>query len=343
MRKTVDWIRGLLFAVVCFGGGCGGVSSPPGEEVVVYTALDRVYAEPILQAFERDTGIRVRAKYDAEAAKTTGLINQIIARADAPECDVLWNNEVVQTQVLAGRGLIEPYRSPMADRFAAEHRDPEDRWTGFAARARVIIYNTDQLTAQQVPRSLAALTDPRWRGRVALALPFFGTTLTHMVVLYGQWGEARLTDWLGAVLDNQVAVAPGNGPVRDMVAAGEVPWGLTDTDDAHGAILDGKPVAVVVPDAGFGPVLIPNSVALIAGAPHPDAGRKLIDYLLSAEVETRLASSRSAQIPLGRDLAELATPWDGVVDRSSFGFDVVKAAADQAAVVELLREAGFDR
>jgi len=100
---------------------------------------------------------------------------------------------------------------------------------------------------------------------------------------------------------------------------------------------------VVVPDAGFGPVLIPNSVALIAGAPHPDAGRKLIDYLLSAEVETRLASSRSAQIPLGRDLAELATPWDGVVDRSSFGFDVVKAAADQAAVVELLREAGFDR
>ncbi|MEM7627730.1 MAG: extracellular solute-binding protein [Planctomycetota bacterium] len=323
--------------------GCGDAPSDEAPEVVVYTALDRVYAEPILLAFEEETGIRVRAKYDAEAAKTTGLINQIIARRDAPECDVLWNNEVVQTEHLATLGLLQPYASPSAERFAPQHRDPDHLWTGFAARARVIIYNTARLRADEVPRSLDAMTDPVWRGRCAIALPFFGTTLTHMAVLHEQWGAERLEGWLQACLDNGVAVAPGNGPVRDLVAAGEVAFGLTDTDDAHGAMVDGKPVAVVVPDAGYGPVLIPNSVGLIANAPNPDTGQKLIDYLLSAEVERKLAASRSAQIPLGRDLIDLETPWDGLVDRAAFGFDVSRAAADKEAVVQLLREVGFDR
>lgn len=336
------WVWVGLVCVLALVVGCGK-DSPPTPEVVVYTALDRVYAEPILRQFERETGIKVRAKYDAEAAKTTGLINQIIARRDAPECDVLWNNELIQTQHLAQLGLLQPYASPSAERFASAHRHPEDLWTGFAARARVIIYNTDQLGPDEVPRTLAALADPAWRGRCAVALPFFGTTLTHMAVLHQRWGRGRLTRWLEAVLANGVAVAPGNGPVRDLVAAGEVAFGLTDTDDAHAAMLDGKPVAVVVPDADQGAVLIPNSVALIAECPHPDAGRRLIDYLLSAEVERRLAASRSAQVPLGRDLSELETPWDGMVERGSMGFDPTAAAEDKETVVELLRSVGFDR
>lgn len=343
MPVTVKFLSCALFVWLLCLSGCADSASEAVPEVVVYTALDRVYAEPILRAFEEETGIKVRAKYDAEAAKTTGLINQIIARRSAPECDVLWNNEVVQTQHLAGLGLLQPYASPSAERFGAQHRDPEDLWTGFAARARVYIYNTDLLQAHEVPRTLGAMTDPAWRGRSSVALPFFGTTLTHMAVLHQQWGPDRLRAWLEAVRVNGVAIAPGNGPVRDLVAQGEVAFGLTDTDDAHGAMLDGKPVAVVVPDAGYGPVLIPNTVALIADCPHPDAGQKLIDYLLSADVEQRLAASRSAQIPLGQDLRGFVTPWDAMVDRDALGFDVKQVAADKEAVVRLLREVGFDR
>lgn len=342
--QTAKLIVPLIF--VCLFGllpsGCSDRAEPV-EEVVVFTALDRVYSEPILKRFEQETGIRVRVKYDAEASKTTGLINQIIARKDDPECDVLWNNELVQTQHLAGLGLLEPYESPSAVRFDPAFKHPDHLWTGFAARARVFIYNTELIQPDAVPSSLHDMADPVWRDQAAIALPFFGTTFTHMSVLRQAWGDERLADWLTEIKANGVAIAAGNGSVRDLVAAGERAFGLTDTDDAHGAMLDGKPVAVVVPDAGDGAVLIPNTVALIAGCKHPEQAKRLIDFLLSAEVELALAEARSAQIPLGNDLASQATPWDGMIDRKSMPFDPGLAADDRQATVDLLKRVGFDR
>lgn len=322
--------------------GCGE-SGATDNVVVVFTALDRVYSEPILKRFEERTGIKVLAKYDAEASKTTGLVNQIIARKDDPECDVFWNNELVQTRHLAGLGLLEPYDSPSAARFDPAYRDADHRWTGFAARARVFIYNTDLVSPENVPTSLADMADPKWRDQTAIALPFFGTTFTHMIVLRQAWGEQRLEQWLASIKANGVAVAPGNGSVRGLVAAGERAFGLTDTDDAYGAMLDGKPVAVAVPEADEGVVLIPNSVAIIAGCRHPEQAKQLIDYLLLAEVERALASARSAQVPLGGDLADYPTPWDGLIERRPMPFDLSAAADGRQATVDLLKRVGFDQ
>jgi iron(III) transport system substrate-binding protein len=340
------WKAALLFcaAMAVLTGGCSDKEGPPEKTVVVYTALDRVYSEPILEAFEQKTGIRVSAVYDTEAAKTTGLINRLIARRDDPDCDVLWNNEIVQTERLAQMGLLAPYVSPQAERFAAQFRDEQGFWTGFAARMRVIIYNTKLIPPEQVPTSLSDLTDPKWRGRGAIARPLFGTTLTHMAVLYQRWGPDRLRRYLEDLRRNDVAVCLGNATVRDMVAAGERAFGLTDTDDAHGAMIDGKPVNVVIPDATEGAVLIPNTVALIANSPHPETGRKLIDYLLSEEVERRLASARSAQIPLAKDLTDVKTPWDSLAGRgNAMAVDVHETAAGIPRVVELLKDARMDQ
>ncbi len=318
-------------------------SKPEPRTVVVFTALDRVYSEPLLNQFEQQTGIKVLAKYDTEAAKTTGLINQIIARGDNPEADVLWNNEVLQTEHLARMGMLQPYVSPQAERFDASLRQKDGLWTGFAGRLRLCIYNTDLVAAQDVPTTLDELTDPKWRGKAAVGMPFFGTTFTHMCVLRDSWGGQRLSSWLKALLENQTAFAAGNGPVRDLVASGERALGLTDSDDAHGAILDGRPVAVKVLQGAGGRVLIPNTVALIAHCPHPDEGKTLIDFLLSAEVERQLAKARSAQLPLADDLADVPTPWDEMIDRRTVEYDVPAAAAHRDEVVEILRQAGVDR
>jgi iron(III) transport system substrate-binding protein len=89
--------------------------------------------------------------------------------------------------------------------------------------------------------------------------------------------------------------------VRDFVAKGEYAVGLTDTDDANGAIEDGFPVQWLFPDQGpdeIGTLVVPTTVALIRGGPNPEGGKALIDYLLSPEVEARLAGMRSIQIPL---------------------------------------------
>lgn len=335
---------GLVFVLAATLAGCSGSGDSPSEEVVVYTALDQVFSEPVLQQFEKQTGIRVRAVYDAESAKTTGLVNRLIARRDHPDCDVFWNNELVQTERLAQLGLLAEYRSPQAERFDARFRDPAGRWTAFAARMRVIIYNTEVVAAGDVPRSLGDLALPAWRGRTAIARPFFGTTLTHMAVLHQVWGPERLADYLKSLRANDVALCTGNAVVARMVASGERAFGLTDTDDAHGTALDGHPVAATIPDADQGAVLIPNTVALVVGCPHPEAGRKLIDFLLSAEVERRLAKGRSAQIPLASDQRDVKTPWDGLFDPAKvMPFDVSCVAAGIPDVVDLLKQEGMDQ
>jgi iron(III) transport system substrate-binding protein len=268
-------------------------------EVVIYTSLDQVFSEPILRAFEERTGIDVKAVYDVEASKTTGLVNRLIAERPHPRADVFWNSEVSRTLVLEDKGVLAPYRSPSAADIPEQFKDPEGYWTGFAARSRVLIYNTDLLDPDQAPRSIFELTEPRWRGRVALAYPLFGTTATHVAALYATLGQERTEAYLRDLKANDVLIVDGNATSRDVVVQGEVPVGFTDTDDVNVAIRAGRPVDMVFPDAdGIGTLLIPNTVALVAGGPNPRAGKRLIDFLLSREVERELAFSESMQIPV---------------------------------------------
>ena len=308
-RDAIALAGGCIIAaclVLC--AGCSRRENDQQKTVVVYTCLDQVYSEPILKAFEKRTGIRVLPVYDAESAKTTGLVNRLLARRGNPDCDVFWNNEVLQTERLAQKGVLASYLSPQVKRFPRRFRDEHGRWTGFAARMRVIIYNTNIVSPEGVPSRLEDFASAKWRGKAAIARPYFGTTLTHMIVLHQQMGPDWLLGYLNSLRGNDVALCSGNGPVRDMVAAGERAFGLTDTDDAHGAMLDGKPVGIVIPDAPQGAVLIPNTVAMIANCPHPEAARKLIDFLLSPDVERRLARGRGAQIPLAEDLSDVKPP-----------------------------------
>jgi len=334
---------GLLFLLAVLCGCSAKEQTPPAEDsVVVYTSLDQAFSEPILREFERQTGIKVKPVYDTEAAKTTGLVNRLISQKDRPDCDVYWNNEIVQTQRLADLGVLAPYESPNAGRIPPQFRDPAHRWIGFAARGRVIIYNTRKVSRADAPTSVDDLLAPRWRGQVAIARPLFGTTLTHMAVMHQAGGPEALRAFLRGLRQNQAALCAGNGPVRDQVAAGERAVGLTDTDDAYEAMQSGKDVAVVLAGVGGRPVLIPNTVSVIANAPHPSSARRLADYLLSADVERRLASGPSAQIPLGTDLIDCPTPWREQLRAPVQTYDVAAAARDLPTVLDILKEEGMD-
>lgn len=313
-------------------------ATAPTRTVVVFTAHDRVYSEPILRAFEARTGISVKPVYDAEAAKTTGLINRLLARRDDPECDVLWNNEPVQTEALAQAGVLEPYRSPSAARIPEPFRDSAGRWTGFAGRLRVFVYNKQKFPRTAPPASLAAFTDPARRGQGVIALPYYGTTFTHVAVLHERLGREGLSEWLRRTQANGTAFAPGNGAAVDLVASGERWFGLTDTDDARVAMLEGKPIGVAIPDPADGAILIPNTVALIKGAPHAEPGKQLIDFLLSAEVERKLAEMPGAQIPLGADLADVEMPWSAMLkDAPPRDLPIEAIARSRKELIELLR------
>ena len=108
-----------------------------------------------------------------------------------------------------------------------------------------------------------------------------------------------MDDYFRRLKQNGARIVGSNSAVRDLVARGEVKVGLTDTDDVNVAIEAGQPVSMVLPDReGLGVPVMPNMVSLILNAPHAEEGKKLIDYLLSADVERQLAESEAVQIPL---------------------------------------------
>jgi iron(III) transport system substrate-binding protein len=294
--------RFLILAVLAIAGSIGCRSPEPQNAqrtVTVYVSTDRVFSEPVLRAYEQRTGVRVNVVYDTEETKSTGLANRLIAETARPQADVFWSNEPVRTLVLKAKQVLAPYRSPNAAGIPPALVDSEGYWTGFSARMRVIAYNTRLVKADQAPQSVFDLADPKWKGQVAMADPRFGSTSFHVAALYALAGDEKMDDFFRRLKANDVRVVDGNSVVRDLVARGEVKVGLTDTDDVNVAIGDRQPVAMVLPDgAGLGVPVMPNMVSLIANAPHPEEGRKLIDYLLSPDVEGQLAQSEAVQIPL---------------------------------------------
>jgi iron(III) transport system substrate-binding protein len=286
-----------LLAVLAPLSSCG--SQP---DLVVYCALDQEFAEPLIRRFEAETGLDVRAEFDVEASKTVGLVRRIEEEAGRPRCDVFWNNEVAHTVRLAEAGRLAAYRSPSAEAIPPLFRDPEDRWTGFAARARILIVNTD-LVAPASVTSMWDIVDPRFAGRACIARPLTGTTLTHLAALHTVLGEqeagryvARLRELGGS---GALSLTNGNATNARLVRDGQMAIGWTDTDDYQVAVRAGKPVAAVYPDQqSVGTLLIPNSIAILAGAPHQDAARRFVDWVLRPETEAELALSDSAQIPV---------------------------------------------
>jgi iron(III) transport system substrate-binding protein len=287
---------GLLAALAL--AGCRG-HEPRPREVTAYVSADRPFSEPVMQEYERQSGVRVNVVYDTEETKSTGLANRLLAEKSRPQADVFWSNEPVRTLMLKSRGVLAPYQSPAAAGIANAFKDPEGYWTGFSARLRVIIYNTGKVTAGDAPRSVLELAETRWKGQVAIADPRFGSTSFHVAALYAELGDERVDEFFRKLKANDVKIVDGNSVVRDMVARGDALVGLTDSDDVNVALQAKQPVAMVLPDRdGIGVPVMPNMVSLVAQAPHPDDAKRLIDYLLSPEVERKLAESDAVQIPL---------------------------------------------
>lgn len=294
-----------LAGTLLLSSGCGRseTTTEASRSVTVYVSTDRVFSEPVLQEYQRRSGVTVNPVYDTEETKSTGLANRLLAEQARPQADVFWSNEPVRTLVLKSRGVLAPYRSPNAEGIPAALRDPEGYWTGFSARMRVIAYNTTLVAAEDAPRSVLDLAAPKWKGQAAIADPRFGSTSFHAAALYAVLGDEKADEFFRRLKANGVRVVDGNSVVRDLVARGEVRVGLTDTDDVNVAIENGQPVGMVLPDTeGIGVPVMPNMVSLVAKAPHADEGRALIDYLLSPGVERLLAESAAVQIPLHRSV-----------------------------------------
>jgi iron(III) transport system substrate-binding protein len=329
-----------LVPLVCLSG-CGKAQS----RVVVYCAQDREFAEVIFEDFKQKTSLEVTPKYDIESEKSVGLALEISREKNRPRCDMHWNNEVLWTIRLQRQGLLEPYSSPSAAPFPAFAKAKDNTWCAFAERARVLLVNTKLLPkAEDRPRSMLDLTDPRWKGRVVMAKPNFGTSATQAACLFEVLGTEKAKQFYLDLKKNDVQIVPGNKQVAEGVSEGRYAVGITDTDDAIGEVKAGKSVAIIFPDrdapkhSRMGTLFIPNTVAIIRGSPNPAGARQLVDFLLSPEVEAKLAEAESHQIPMNPQV-HAVIPKEFVTRKEAKAMDVdfEKAADLWDEVQEFLR------
>jgi iron(III) transport system substrate-binding protein len=300
MRTRSDFQRSRhLLVLLVLLSGCG-LSEP---KVVVYSSQDPEFAEPILTAYAKENRVDVIPKFDVESTKTVGLTQLLIQESPRPRCDLFWNNEILNTLRLREKGMLATWSPPNAADIPAEFQAKDKTWYGFAARARILIVNTKLVPESDRPKGLADLLDPKWKGKIAIAKPLFGTTATHATCLFVAWGDTRAKAFFTDLKKNEVQVLSGNKQVATAVGTGQALFGLTDTDDAMGEIDAGRPVAIIYPDSQpdeLGTLFIPNVLAIPKGAPHPKEAEALGNALLGPIVEGKLANGPSAQIPLNK-------------------------------------------
>lgn len=278
--RGVVWNRLVhLFVAVGLLGCPTGCTPEKGNEteVVAYCAQDQVYAEPLFAAFEKQTGIRVRPVFDNEAVKTVGLANRLLAERSHPQADVFWGNEEMRTRQLAAQ-----------DVFRATNG-----WTAFGYRSRRLVINTNRLSSSDAPRSLLELTNAAWRGKVAFAYPQFGTTGTHFHALRQLWGAALWETWCRGLAANHAYIVDGNSVVVKLVGQGEAVLGLTDSDDIAEGQRNGLPIVALPMSSEM--LLIPNTVAVIREAPHPQAAQRLFQFLQGPLVVDRLVAGSALE------------------------------------------------
>jgi iron(III) transport system substrate-binding protein len=223
------------------------------------------------------------------------------------------------------------------DGIPAVFRGAGGTWTGFAARARVLLLNKNVVKDREMPGSVLDLADPARRGQSAVANPLFGTTTMHIAALFSSLGDEAARRFMRALKENEVRIAGSNGEVKRLVVAGEVAFGLTDTDDAAEALKSRAPVEVVYPDQnGMGTLVMPTSATLIRGGPNPKAAERILDCLIGAEVERRMAES-AAHMPL-RNGVKIPATVRSVATIKAMAVDYAEVAKTMERIQPFLRE-----
>jgi iron(III) transport system substrate-binding protein len=348
-RRT--FVASALVALASISLSAPALAQAKGQgEVVLYYSADDPVAKPIIAEFEKRTGITVKAVGDTEATKTTGLFERLRAEKDRPRADVVWFSEPFRIIQLANEGVLAPHATEVAKDRPKQYIGTNDLWHGFSARPRGFAINSADVLGPPTDE----FSPDQWQfrhayaplfsfGMFTVAAPEFGTTGGHFAAIYTLWGEYEFQKWCFQNRRQEMRVVPSNAEVARTVGMREAAGGLTDADDVYAAQRNGWPVEFVpvrhdIVDLStrqilsFGPIVLPNAVAIVNGGPNPANAAKLADFLLSADVERMLAESDWKAIPVRTDVAE-EYPDLAIEDVVKFDYEEAAGNLDKALAI----------
>lgn len=315
----------------------GATEAPAAEvsgELVIYSGRTEPLLQPVIDAFQ--------AKYPnvdvlLKAGSNSELANALLEEQANPQADVFVTTELFTVQSLAQEGIFQSYMPVGADQLPDEFLGTDNLWTGLTRRARVIIYNADLVSEEELPTSIFDLTAPKWQGQIAAAGSTNGSMQAQIAAMRQLVGEEETESWLNGLIDNDVTFFGGHTDVRKAVGAGEFKLGLVNHYYYYLQKAEGSNVGIIFPDQGEGQIgLITNATAaaVVNGAPHVEAAQAFLDFLVSPEGQ-KLFAEQNYEYPLlpGVELHADVQPLD------EFRFadvDVVAAAQDFDATFDLM-------
>lgn len=262
----------------------GGSDGP----LVVYVGRDEALVAPLIKDFTKATGIEVEARY----AETPELAATLLEEGEQTPADVFLSQDAGALGALADEGLLRTLPKNITDAVLPEFTSTDDTWVGVTGRARVIVYDGDELTADEVPGSVKDLTEPEWKGRVGIA-PTNASFQSFVTGFRIAEGEDAATAWLKGIAANDFKAYEKNGLIRDAVDEGSLDLGLINHyywfQKAAEVGADNMRAQLKFPDASD-----PGALVNVTGAgilsDHSDA-EAFLEYLVSKEGQTYFVDS----------------------------------------------------
>lgn len=329
----------LTLAVACTPSTPDTAANLPGDDevvgnLVIYSGRSEALLQPVLEAF-RD--VHPSVEILLKAGSNSELANALIEELANPQADLFITTEMFTAQSLAGMGVFQPYQPENIELIPPGFVGTDNLWVGITLRARVIMYNTDLVTDEELPVSIFDLTAPQWEGQVAVPNSTNGSMLAQIASMRQIVGDQATEMWLRGLLENDTTFFGGHTDIRKAVGAGELQLGLVNHYYYYLQLEEGSPVGIIYPDQGEGEIgMITNATAaaVINGARNPAAAQAFVDFLISQEGQ-QLFAGQNFEYPLrpGVAIRDEMDPLEGMLLSD---ISVAKAALDIEGTFELI-------
>ena len=305
--------------------------------ITVYSGRSEDLVAPVLAMFTEATGVAVEARY----GNTAEMAAAILEEGENSPADIYFAQDAGALGAIAAAGLFAPLPAETLDVVDSRFRSADDNWVGVTGRARVLVYNTDELTEEDLPATVEELTGEDWAGSVGWA-PTNGSFQAFITAMRVTDGDDAAREWLQGMIDNGAVVFEGNGDIVRAVAAGEISTGLVNNYYIYEISAEEGteiPVANHFFEAGnIGSLVNISGLGILKTAANADGALALANYLLGEEAQTYFAES-TFEYPMlaGVSTAEGLPP---LAELESPDIDL-NSLADLEGTLALLAEVGL--
>lgn len=326
----------VLAALALSLAACGGDDE---STLTIYSGREEEIVEPLLERFERETGIEIEVRYgdSAELAAT------IAEEGDNSPADVFFAQDPGSLGSIESEGLLAELPDELLARVDPRFRDPDRHWVGTSGRVRVVAYNTELLEESDLPDSILDFTDPRWKGKIGFP-PTNASFQAFVTAMRLSLGDERTRDWLEGIKANDPKLYEKNLPTVEAVGRGEVEVGFVNHYYLFLAREEDPdlPVANHYLGAGDpGALVSVAGVAVLEGSDDREAAERFVEFLLSEGGQRFYAEeAEEAEYPLV-DGVEPKAGLPPLAELQGPDIELDELGPELEKTLELLNEVGF--